>query len=337
MIGGGIRGRAYARAVREHPNAEVVAFCEASSSAAASLADEFGLPVHADPATLLSEHPDLTAAVIATPDASHLAPTLACLERGVDLLIEKPLATDVASAQEMADTARRVGARTMVAFENRWNPKFQAVRNDLQRSGGRVINQVVNLNDTIFVPTRMLTWAAQTSPLWFLFPHCLDLAIWLGGSRPVDVVARAVREHLPTVGIETVDAVSAIFTMADGSVVSLNSQWVLPEGMPAVFDFRYDLNTTAAAYRIEISDSGVTRYGRDGVNALHAPSHDQQGRETGTIPAMVDDFIAALDGADLPLPDVNDGLLVTQALAAAHQSLTDGRVHPVLPGDGAAP
>jgi len=329
VIGGGIRGRGYAAAIQQNRDAELVAVCDPSPEVRTALAADLGVPVHPDTASLLAAHPEVTAAVVATPDAAHLVPVTACLDRGLDLLIEKPLATDLAEARTMAEAVRRAGVRTMVAFENRWNPKFQSVLADVRSTDGQVVNQVVNLNDTIFVPTRMLSWAAASTPGWFLFPHSLDLATWLGGSRPVEVVARGVRRHLPALGIDTWDAISATFTMADGSLVTLNSQWVLPEAMPAVFDFRYELNTTAAAYRIEISDSGVTRYGGTGVTALHAPERDLHGRQTGLIATMTDDFIDLLNGAELELPDVEQGLLITAAIDAVHQSLADGQAHPI--------
>jgi len=325
VIGGGIRGRSYAAAIRQHPGAELVAVCDPAPAQRATLADELGVPVHADLDELLAAHTELTAAVVATPDATHLAPVLACAERGLGLLIEKPLATDLAQAVTMARAVRQSGVHTMIAFENRWNPRFQTVHADLAASGGEVVNQVITLNDTIYVPTRMLSWASASTPGWFLFPHMLDLATWLGGGQPIEVVARGVRQHLPRLGVDTWDAITATFTMSDGSLATLSSQWVLPEGMPSVFDFRYELNTTAAAYRIEISDTGVTRYGDRGATALHAPPRDHRGRETGAIPAMIDDFVALITGTPLDLPDIEQGLMITAAIDACHQSLTDGQ------------
>lgn len=338
VIGGGIRGRGYAAAVQQNPHADLVALCDPSEAVRRSLADEVGVPVHVDATELLAAHDDLTAAIIATPDATHLAPVMACLDRGLDLMIEKPLATETAQAVEMAEAARRAGVRTLVAFENRWNPKFQSVHQDLRDTGGTMVNQVLTLNDTVMVPTRMLSWAAGSTPGWFLFPHSLDMALWLGGSSPVEVVARGVKQHLVEQGVDTWDAITATFTMADGSLVTLNSQWVLPEGMPSVFDFNVEVNTTRSAYRVTISDSGVRRHDATRTDFLHAPETDLRGRASGLMRSMTDDFVDLLHGAPLDLPDIDHGLLVTAAVAAAHDSLSDGLPRPItIPTSSSTP
>jgi predicted dehydrogenase len=239
-------------------------------------------------------------------------------------MIEKPLATSTAEARSIVEAADAAGTMIMVGFENRWNPRFAAIRTELADRGEQMINQVVNLNDTRYVPTAMLGWAARSSPGWFLMPHSLDLACWLSGAEPVEVFARGRRGLLAGEGVDTWDAITASIAMSDGSLLVLNSQWVLPTTAPAVFDFRYELHTASSSYRIDIAHDGITRYGPDGVSwPQSGVRRDHRGLH-GVPIDMADDFIAALNGSDLDLPDGRQGLLITAAIDAVHRSINAG-------------
>ncbi len=325
IVGGGIRGSMFARAVAQHPGASLVAMCEPVDAVRERNARALDAPVYADLETMLDTHPDLTAAIIATPDFAHRDPTVRCAERGLDLLVEKPLATSSADAEAIVTAVAAGGARVMIGFENRWNQKFIEVRRQLaDPSSGRIVNQVADLNDTVFVPTTMLSWAARSSPAWFLMPHSLDLTMWLSGARPTGVFARGTKRLLPSLGVDTWDAITASFSMSDGSIVVLNSQWVLPVTAPAVFDFRYEVNTETSSFRLGISDSGVTRYDPSGVNWLQFGVYEQHGHLRGIPIDMADDFIAWSGGDDLEVADASYGLLVTRAVEAVHRSLDTG-------------
>lgn len=325
VVGGGIRGSMFARAVRQHPTARLVALCDPSPAVRERNAAALEVPVHADLEEMLDAHPELTAAVIATPDFAHREPAVQCAERGLDLLVEKPLATTSEDAEAILAASSASGSRVVVGFENRWNPKFVAVRELLGAgTAGSVVTQVANLNDTRWVPTQMLSWAARSSPAWFLMPHTLDLTMWLTGTEPVEVFARGTRRILAARGVDTWDSVTASFAMSDGSTVVLNSQWVLPESAPSVFDFRYEVHTETSTFHFDISHDGVTRYDSDGVSWPQFGVHERRGRLFGIPVDMADDFLAAISGEELDLPDAAYGCRITAAIEAVHTSLDTG-------------
>lgn len=327
VVGAGIRGSMFARALQQNPAAELVALVEPSQRTRTGVGDELGVPAYADVVELLERHDDLTGAVIATPDFAHREAAVRCAGAGLDLLIEKPLATTSEDAEAITAAVEAAGVRAVVGFENRWNEKFSEVRRQLaSKEHGRVVHQVSNLNDTVFVPTQMLSWAGDSSPAWFLMPHSLDLSMWLSDAVPVEVFARGVQRVLPALGVPTWDAVTASFRMSDDSVVVLNSSWVLPTSMPSVFDFRHEVHTDTTTYQIEISPSGVTRYDADRGSWLQfgVRTHERTGRLRGVPIDMVDDFVELLNGGDLDLPGVRHGLTVTRSIEAVHASLASG-------------
>ncbi|WP_434619978.1 Gfo/Idh/MocA family protein [Arthrobacter sp. A5] len=326
IIGGGIRGSLFARSIQENTAAKLGALCDPSPLARANATAAFGVPAFATVDEMIAAVPGLTAAVIATPDFAHRDAAVLCASNGLDLMVEKPLATNTTDARAIVDAAKNAGTRIMVGFENRWNPRFNIVHSLLHEADhGQIVNQIGNLNDTLFVPTMMLSWAAKSSPAWFLMPHSLDLAIWLGGALPVEVHAVGVKKMLPAMGIDTWDAITATFTMSDGSYVVLNSSWVLPTSAPAVYDFRYEIQTTRGAFHIDGANHGVTHYSSDRLTWEQWGVLERGGRISGVPVDMVNDFVELLLGTKSDLPDAADGLLVTQAIEAVHESLEKNR------------
>lgn len=317
----------FARALQENPDAELVAICDRSPAVLAAMVDQLGVPGHASTEELLSAHPELDAVVIATPDFAHREAAVLSARAGLHLMIEKPLATEVDDARAILDEAAAAGVRVMVGFENRWNVRYSAVRDRLGVDGDpRISAQIIHLNDTVFVPTEMLSWSAKSSPAWFLMPHSLDLACWIGRTTPVSVYAVGARDRLSDSGIDTWDRVNAIFTMADGSHVSLNSSWVLPESMPSVFDFRYEIQSAAHVVHIDGADDGVIDYGADRGQLVQSAVYERAGRIHGVPIDMVSDFVRLVRGEEVEVPDAHDGLLITAAIAAVHTALESGQV-----------
>lgn len=324
VIGGGIRGRVFADVVRRHPGAELAGMCDLDQGRRDSLAREFDVPGARTLEELMHIAP-VDATIVATPDFAHREPVLAALDAGLDVLVEKPLATRDRDAEEIARLARESGRRLMVGFENRWNPLVAAVRSEVRDAGAKLVSQRALLQDTIFVPREMLSWADGSSPGWFLMPHSLDLAMWISGACPTEVFARGVRSVLASSGTKTWDRISASFAMSDGSILDLDSGWVQPLGKPNVFEFRFEIETAQGAWVLDIDDTGARRFDAERMDTVAAPPVDHRGRPRGPQADMTVDFIDALLGEDLALPGPDEGLVVTRAISAVHESLETGQ------------
>lgn len=331
IIGGGLRGRIFAETTRHHPDAELVAICEPNPTRAAQLATDLNVATAASIDELLERGTELDAVVVATPDFAHEQPAVAALEAGLDLLVEKPLATTSEEAQRIIAAAERGGGRIVVGFENRWNPMFQAVRHQVREGDHALLSQRALLQDTLFVPTQMLSWAALSSPAWFLMPHSLDMATWLSGAEPVEVFARGVKRLLLSRGVNTYDRISASFAMSDGSILDLDSGWAQPLGRPSVFEFRFEVETEGDSFTVDIDDTGVRHSTAERTSTLGALPHDHRGRPQGPPAAMMRDFLDLVAGADLDLPCTDQGLLITRAIEAVHRSLETGAPEQITP------
>jgi predicted dehydrogenase len=326
VVGAGLRGQLFARALRQIPDVRIVAVADADPAAGERFAAEFGATAHPDHVALLTASPDLAGLVVATPDFAHRDAAVDAARAGIGLLIEKPLATDVAEAEQIHAAVQQAGSKAMVAFENRWNPRFVLARQQV-RSGavGDVLFQCAHLNDTTFVPRTMLSWVARTTPGWFLMPHTVDLALWLSGKQAKTVYATGLRRVLASSGIATYDGIHALVTFADDTTLTLQSHWMLPESYPSVFDFRYELVGERAALQIDGADEGVSMAGPS-YQWLHHATVEDDGRVVGVAAEIARTFVDLLTGTCRPddVPTVAEAVMVTTVVAAIHQSIETG-------------
>jgi predicted dehydrogenase len=322
VVGCGIRGQLFATALSQNPRVTIVAVVDANMDRAQRLGKQVGARAFANVPDMLAAEVGAQAAIIATPDFAHLDPALQCAEHGLHLMVEKPLATDTESARKIVEATTVAGTRLMVAFENRWNPRFIEARKLIDDGElGRVSNIIAQLNDTIFVPTQMLPWAEQSSPAWFLMPHTLDLALWFTRSLPVQVYAKGTRGELDAQGVTTWDAITAIFTLADGQTVTLHSSWILPESKPAVFELRYELQGSKASLSIDGATHGMTMFKNDRSSWPQLGVHWWRDEIRGFPVDMVNDFVRYVLDEDIDVPTGDAGLIVTAAIEALHHSL----------------
>lgn len=124
VIGAGHMGRHHVRVYQQCPGARLVAVIDADVERARALAEPAGARFGAQ---LTPEMGDIAAATIAVPTVHHLAVARPLIERGVSVLIEKPLAQTLRQAEEIAALGRKHGVIVAVGHTERFNPAVRAV------------------------------------------------------------------------------------------------------------------------------------------------------------------------------------------------------------------
>jgi myo-inositol 2-dehydrogenase/D-chiro-inositol 1-dehydrogenase len=95
---------------------------------AAEVADRVGGRAEADPIAAISD-PEVNAVLIASPGAAHAEQLDACLDRGIPVLCEKPLTTDIASAYAIVQKEKALGTQLIqVGFMRRFDPEYVALQ-----------------------------------------------------------------------------------------------------------------------------------------------------------------------------------------------------------------
>jgi predicted dehydrogenase len=125
VIGAGSFGRNHLRVIRQSGRATLAAVVDINRDRAAEAAAQYECEALTSIDGLESK---ADAAIIATPTVTHLEIATALMERGMDVLVEKPIAPDVASAQHMIDVAARRGRILQVGHLERFNPAVTALQ-----------------------------------------------------------------------------------------------------------------------------------------------------------------------------------------------------------------
>jgi predicted dehydrogenase len=123
VVGVGYLGRFHAQKYAQLEGSRLVAVADANAESAARVAEELKVEAVTDYRQLFDR---VDAISIAVPTPLHHAIACEALERGIHVLVEKPIATTIAEARQMVDTARRRGCILQVGHLERFNPAIVA-------------------------------------------------------------------------------------------------------------------------------------------------------------------------------------------------------------------
>ncbi len=336
IIGTGIMGKNAANVWQRHPGVEVVAVCDNDLEKARTVAAELHVPhVYKSHQELLDKE-QVEAVHINTPDSAHRDPVIDALRAGKDVLVEKPMTTDVAEADEIVRAVDETGRILQVSFNHRWLSVYHKVFSDIaQGKIGECITGFAKKNNPILVPTEWLPWSAKTTPAWFLSSHDIDLMCWWTGAAGVEVYATGAKKVLKARGIDTYDAIQAQVRFTGGFFATFESAWIYSNKSPYLPDSYMEVIGTEGhvfmdrkAEAIEMATKEAYSYPRTLLN------YKVFDRWVGALPACMYSFIDAVTERRQPFVTARDGRNVTAILDAIHRSLASGKPEQVIQTTG---
>ena len=323
----GIRGKMFASTVEQNNDAKLVAVSEMAPPVLAECERRFDVPGFADFNEMIDKIP-MDVLVIATPDFAHKGPFLAAASKGINILVEKPFATELPDAVEMYDAVKKSKIQCRVAFENRWNGVFvnllEQARNP--EKTGEILAINATLNDTIYVPTKMLSWANRSDPSYFLLAHAADMACHAKGKPVKTVYATGVKKLLVSKGIDTFDSIMTHITFDDGTHAGFENSWVAPESMPMVFQFEFRVLGEKQAYMVNFNDQILKIAGAERYNHAFTGGQAIDGRLLAAPCLMLHSFIDDVLNEREIYSNEEDGMLNMRILDAVHRSIESGAI-----------
>ena len=218
VIGVGSMGRNHARVYWELPGVELVGVADADPSAAANVARRYNTRAYSDYRQMLDEqHPQ--AVTVAVPTSGHAEVALEVIARGIHLLVEKPIAANLAEGQAMIAAAEAAGVTLMIGHIERFNPAVIALKEQLAQGALGQVFQLDAHRQGPF-PTRI----NDVGVVIDLAVHDLDIFRYVSGSEIVRVYAE-IQQRVHTT---REDLVQAVVRMASGAVGSLAINWLTP-------------------------------------------------------------------------------------------------------------
>jgi predicted dehydrogenase len=211
VVGVGDFGRNHARVYRRLEGVEFVGVVDRDSERARSVADEFATAVLPDLDSLAGR---VEAVSLAVPTIEHARIGCLLLSRGIDVLVEKPIAASVAEADELIDAAQQYARVLQIGHLERFNPAFIAVLPIIKEP---LYFEVHRLG--VFSPRSL-----DIDVVYDVMIHDLDILLALANS-PV--------ESIHSLGIpvitDKVDIAHARLEFASGAVANLTASRVSTE------------------------------------------------------------------------------------------------------------
>jgi predicted dehydrogenase len=325
--------------LRQTERAEVIAISRRNPQALQDAKEALGVAhAFADWREMLDRVP-LDAVVVSTAHTAHTEPAVAALERGLHVLVEKPMALTGDDAWAMVRAAERSGRVLMTCYGPRFQGLWRSARKALQAGA---IGTVWQISVTQTYDNRWLWTGGSPRGIeeiarkrgipgtlvdewlqlgfWRRHPsemgggefidrgaHTVDLALWLAGSAPVEVAALAESAGMPVEMHLTFQA-----RLAGGTLLS----FVSADGVPIETGQR----------RIAIfGDDGALIAEDDSVSLVRGKERTQL---EVTEPSVTPDaaFVAAiLDGTPNPAPGI-DGAYTVALTEAVYRSASSGQM-----------
>ncbi len=346
VIGAGLIGARHAELAQDHPDCDLVAIVDPAPNTA-NLASRLGCAWHSELATIVDG--SLDAAIVATPNALHLPVALACLERGLPCLVEKPVADTLDNAQTMVDAFEHAGLPLLVGHHRRYHP-FVAATRDLLASGEigspvcASIIWAVRKPDSYFAdgPWRL---GADGGPLMLNLIHEIDLMRHVFGD--IAEVTAMVSNHQRQSPVEDTAAVSFRFASGMLATAILSDAALTPWSFEGASGENPNIATTGiASWRVgctrgafDFPTMEVWRHAGEGAGDWSKPLQAARKAQQSVKPlhAQLTHFIRLVQGLDSePLVSGREGLEALRAIRAIQHSAATGQTVKLAAFTGAA-
>ena len=322
VIGAGAMGRNHLRVLNDLDQVDLVATADADEDTARRAARRFGIEPYGDYRAMLeAQRPD--AVVVAVPTNMHGDTTLAALEHGAHVLVEKPIAFSIEDGQEMISAARDAGLLLTVGHIERYNPAVVELYRRLQAGElGRVFQ--IHARRLGPFPPRV----RDVGVVIDLATHDVDIMRYLTGSEVTRVYAETARR----IHTDHEDLVSGLLRFADNSIGVLDINWLTPTkirelmvtGEKGMFQVNY---LTQDLYFYE---NNYVKSDWDAISRITGVSEGDMLRvridKVEPLKVELERFVRAVRGEDVHVVSGEDGLAALHIVRKIVQAGNEGIV-----------
>lgn len=344
LIGCGKVGRIHANALKRLPESQFVAACDTSFGRAERFAKDFGVRPFADMPSMLRESKCQVVA-IATPHPIHAEPAILCLNAGVHVLVEKPLASTLADCDAMIAAASKSGAVIGCISQRRFLEPVRRMKQaiDAGKIGRPVLGvfQMYSWRDEAYYRSDPWRGKWDTEGGGVLInqsPHMLDLLQWFMGD--IDEITGC-WGNLNHPYIEVEDTALAMIRFKNGglgSIVASLSQ------RPGIYTKVHIHGSNGASVGVETDRGATFIAGMSGIaepplndlwtipgeEHLLAQFQEEDRRNFAGINAtehyhalQIQDFLQAVLEKRPPLVTAEQGRIVVEMFTAIYESSRD--------------
>lgn len=331
VIGGGAIGFRHASVAGESPAVRLTAVIEPDCARREEL-KQYGFPVVAD---VEAAPVETRAAIVATPTPAHLGAALKAFDRGWAVLVEKPIAADLAEAEALCAASEAAGLPLVTGHHRRCHPFMAGLRDRLTEIGAIVGLQglwCLRKHDGYFDPL----WRRKpgAGPIMTNLSHEIDLLRYLTGE--ISEVTALVSNAARSLEIEDTAALSFRFDCGALGSFLISDAGASPWSFELATGENPDLPPTRQDYFRFVGERGAMGFpsgalwlgDEPGEIEWRKPLTPRRGLDTPRIDPLLEQvgrFARLVEGDAVDLPSGRDGLATLAATLATRLSAREGR------------
>jgi len=324
VVGLGLIGGMHARIVSELLNAELVAVSDINETIGNEVAERYSCAYYKDFKKMYDEG-GLDAVCICTPDEFHVENALYAAEKGINILVEKPIAKTEAESRLIVEAVNKFGVRLMVAHVLRFDPRYVQLQSAIDRGElGEIIHMHFRRTNPRANGRRL---KGKVSIFYFIGVHDFEMMCSYAKSKPCRAYAQRVSKINSDIGCE--DSVFSVVNFENGAIGTVELCWALPQNTAlGINTYAEVVGTTAAGY-VNIMDQGVSIINDTNVyypDTLHWPEYN--GRIMGDLKEEIQHFVTATLENKPYLVDTDNAIMAVKVIEACLKSIDTG-----LPAD----
>ena len=262
--------------IQANPKARLAGICRLGATELELVKDHFGFPYATEDFDKLLDDVPMDGLVISTPHRLHGKQALAAIDRGIHVLIEKPMTVDPVEARAIVRAAKDKGVHVLVPLGWNFNPYFGRARDwvaggrigKIRHVSGRMASPIGDLMQgktykgteaEMFQPDPMMWADPKTGGYgWGQLVHILGALFFLTDLKPVEVFGLTGQSDL---GSDLFNAATVRF--ANGATAALSGSAVLPSGSP--FDLSLEIYGTEGVISLTVDPARLNLRRHDGI------------------------------------------------------------------------
>ena len=250
---------------------------DVNPDAARKLVQEVGAQLASASKDEIIARPEVNAVIVSTSEGEHLAPVLRAIELGKSVLVEKPIALNLADADRIIAAAASANVSLRVGYSRRFKDRYLLAKEQIvQGRVGTIVGGAARVYNSRAQALAMMKRNPEATPVVDALTYYVDLMNWLlEGNTPVEVFARGQKGVLKAAGHDVDDVNWSIVTYADGAVVNLGVSYALPDKYPALgHAARVEILGTEGVIILDDDHTDQLMYSNKGVPHVYLPDHN---------------------------------------------------------------
>jgi predicted dehydrogenase len=325
FTGAGYIANIHAEAALNQPDVELVAVVEKYSDKSEAFAGKFRIKCCFASVEDLLDEGDVDALVIGTPNYLHQPQAITALERGIHVMVEKPMAMNATEAEQMLAASQGSGALLMVAHCWRFDVEALWLKEQAARLGKIIRTKGCGVH-TNWGPSGWFTQKelAGGGAMADMGIHALDTARFLlGDPRPVSVYAR-IGTHYKNFDVDDTGVV--LVNWDNGAVSYIESGWWQPHSDgPEAATQLYGTRGFGQLFPTKLELPDLEEEKLEVVDPGFAFPRAEQCPQT-MYDAQMAYFIQCIQSNKTPIPGGTEGLVNMKVVDAAYESARTGKV-----------